>query len=284
MSIEKVNETTKQKIKQKSAFGLPDRPRDAKMSATDVKKAFYAPLVDATNSLICEIDRVVDETNTDISSVSASLATNVEELTTEIESKVNISDVINNLTSTDTSKPLSAKQGNALKSLIDSITIPTVIQTPNSSTTNILSSKGVEDNFVKKASANTISGTNTITGNIVANSKTISPTELGYLDGVSSNIQTQLNGKASISSGTGYAQIGNLQLCWGKATGVKPAGTTVYLPCYFTPSKSALVATSNNDLSYVAIMFNSTSSTSTITIKSSASAGAPVSYFVIGYN
>ena len=35
--------------------------------------------------------------------------------------KVNVSDVINNLTSTETKKPLSAAQGAALKALIDSL-------------------------------------------------------------------------------------------------------------------------------------------------------------------
>ena len=37
----------------------------------------------------------------------------------------------------------------------------------------------------------------TVAGNVSANGATLSPTELGYLDGVSSAIQTQLNAKAS---------------------------------------------------------------------------------------
>jgi hypothetical protein len=41
-----------------------------------------------------------------------------------------------------------------------------------------------------------ISGTTTITGNIVANALTITPTELGYLDGASSNLQTQITARA----------------------------------------------------------------------------------------
>ena len=39
--------------------------------------------------------------------------------------KVSVSDIVDNLTSTDTNKPLSAKQGKALKDLIDGIVIPT---------------------------------------------------------------------------------------------------------------------------------------------------------------
>jgi hypothetical protein len=46
----------------------------------------------------------------------------------------------------------------------------------------------------------TFSGTTTFTNNIVANALTITPTELGYIDGLTSNAQTQLNGKVSIAS------------------------------------------------------------------------------------
>lgn len=42
----------------------------------------------------------------------------------------------------------------------------------------------------------------TIAGNVSANGATLSPTELGYLDGVSSAIQTQLNAKAASGANT----------------------------------------------------------------------------------
>jgi len=44
----------------------------------------------------------------------------------------------------------------------------------------------------------------TVAGNISANAATISPTELSYLDGVSSAIQTQINGKLGGSLTSGY--------------------------------------------------------------------------------
>ena len=53
-------------------------------------------------------------------SVSASLLqSNVTGLSDSLASKVNVSDVKDNLTSTDTNKPLSANQGKALKTLVD---------------------------------------------------------------------------------------------------------------------------------------------------------------------
>lgn len=48
----------------------------------------------------------------------------IETITT---SKINVSDIIDNLTTTSTNKPLSAKQGKVLKDLIDAIVIPTKV-------------------------------------------------------------------------------------------------------------------------------------------------------------
>lgn len=42
----------------------------------------------------------------------------------------------------------------------------------------------------------------TLNGNIIVNSTTITPIELSYIDGITSNIQTQLNNKASLSTNT----------------------------------------------------------------------------------
>ena len=47
-----------------------------------------------------------------------------------------------------------------------------------------------------------VAGTMALTGNITANGATISPTELGYLDNASSNLQTQINAKANTASPT----------------------------------------------------------------------------------
>jgi hypothetical protein len=47
-----------------------------------------------------------------------------------------------------------------------------------------------------------VAGTLALTGTMTANGATLSPTELGYLDGVSSAIQTQLNAKANTASPT----------------------------------------------------------------------------------
>ena len=53
-----------------------------------------------------------------------------------------------------------------------------------------------------------VAGTMSLTGNVSANGATISPAELSYLDTVSSNIQTQLNGKEPTITTLGVAKGG----------------------------------------------------------------------------
>lgn len=64
----------------------------------------------------------------------------------------------------------------------------------------------------------TISGTATLTGNLYANSTTISPTELSYLDGVTSAIQTQLGDKLAKAGGT---MTGDIDFDNNDAVGLK---------------------------------------------------------------
>jgi len=53
----------------------------------------------------------------------------------------------------------------------------------------------------------------TVAGSVSANGATLSPTELGYLDGVTSAIQTQLNAKqATLVSGTNIKTVGGVSL------------------------------------------------------------------------
>ncbi len=61
--INKVSEKTKDAIKRKSAYSLPDRPSDQGMKPDEIKRAFWQPIVDVTNSTIAELDRVIDEIN-----------------------------------------------------------------------------------------------------------------------------------------------------------------------------------------------------------------------------
>lgn len=61
--IEKISAATKEAIKRKSAYSLPNRPSEQGMKPEDIKRAFYQPMVDVTNSCLTEIDRVINEVN-----------------------------------------------------------------------------------------------------------------------------------------------------------------------------------------------------------------------------
>lgn len=64
--IHKVSERVKSEILKKSAFSLPDKPSEYGYTASDIKKAFYAPLCGTTDSVITEIDRLAEEVNEEI--------------------------------------------------------------------------------------------------------------------------------------------------------------------------------------------------------------------------
>lgn len=97
--IQKISESTKNSIRQKSVYNLPDRPSDYGMTTTDIKKAFYQPIIDMNNSALSEIDRVVEEVNSDLSTVSQTLTTNVE----KIENTINANETFKSKVRSDLS-------------------------------------------------------------------------------------------------------------------------------------------------------------------------------------
>lgn len=60
--------------------------------------------------------------------------------------------------------------------------------------------------------AHTMESTLTLLGNTIANSTTITPTELSYISGTTSNIQTQLNTKASLSGTNTWTGVNTFSL------------------------------------------------------------------------
>lgn len=87
-------------------------------------------LTERLNTLADSDDTTLDQ----LSEVVAYIKSNrtlIEAITT---SKVSVADIIDNLTTNVTNKPLSAAQGVALKALIDAITIPAALPNPNALT------------------------------------------------------------------------------------------------------------------------------------------------------
>lgn len=80
--------------------------------------------------LIARLDTVANSSDTDLDQLSeivAYIKNNKSLIDGVTTSKVNVSDIINNLTTNATDRPLSATQGVVLKALIDAITVPTKV-------------------------------------------------------------------------------------------------------------------------------------------------------------
>ena len=72
MAINKTTTETKNKIKANSVIALPNRPQ---IPAEQLKQAFVKPIVDTSNSMIQELDRIVEETNAELEQVLADIST-----------------------------------------------------------------------------------------------------------------------------------------------------------------------------------------------------------------
>lgn len=117
-----------------SIIGEATQALNGLMSATDKRR------LDTLYSLLGEqedADNVVDTIN-EILAIFSNYPEGVD-IFTALSQKVNISDIVNNLTSNDTNKPLSAKQGKVLKDYIDVLNDTSLITftVENHSTPNI---------------------------------------------------------------------------------------------------------------------------------------------------
>lgn len=98
--------------------------------AVEAVRASLQQLATRLNTLADSDDTTLDQLSEIVSYVKSNKSL-IDDITT---GKVSVSDIVNNLTSTATNKPLSANQGRALKALIDAITIPTKLPNPNALT------------------------------------------------------------------------------------------------------------------------------------------------------
>lgn len=87
-------------------------------------------LIERLNALANSDDETLDQMNEVVAYIKSNKSL-IDAITT---SKVSVSDIIDNLTTNVSNKPLSAAQGVALKALIDAITIPDTLPNPNALT------------------------------------------------------------------------------------------------------------------------------------------------------
>jgi hypothetical protein len=82
MAINKTTTETKNKIKANSVIALPNRPQ---IPAEQLKQAFVKPIVDTSNSMIQELDRIVEETNAELEQVQDDITDAIDEHNTNTE-------------------------------------------------------------------------------------------------------------------------------------------------------------------------------------------------------
>ena len=102
--------------------------KDYLPASHNISPAAHSDIRELITGLTTRLNALADSDDTTLDQLSEIVAyikanrSLIESITT---SKVSVSDIVDNLTSTATNKPLSAKQGMALKALIDAIVIPT---------------------------------------------------------------------------------------------------------------------------------------------------------------
>lgn len=104
--------------------------KDYLPASHNISPAAHSDIRELITGLTTRLNALADSDDTtldQLSEIVAYIKSNrslIESITT---SKVSISDIVDNITSSATNKPLSANQGRALKSLIDSIVVPTKV-------------------------------------------------------------------------------------------------------------------------------------------------------------
>ena len=172
-----------------SAVDTKISTHDTSTSAHEDIRALITELSTAVNKFL-DVD---DATTDQLSEVLTLIENNKGTLESLTSSKINVSDIVNNLITNNTSKVLSAAQGVAIKALIDALDAE--LDTKANST----HAHAISD--VTNLQTTLDGKSNTGHTHTVANITDLTATakELNYMSGVTSNVQTQIDGKANSS-------------------------------------------------------------------------------------
>lgn len=121
MGIEKTSREVRDAMKKKSALMLPNNPSAAGMKPDAIRKTLVAPVLDSDDSILSELDRIVDEANEHIEKTAAlheERADNPHGVTAD---QVGLGNVDN---TADKDKPVSMAQSRALADKVDKL-LPT---------------------------------------------------------------------------------------------------------------------------------------------------------------
>ena len=179
---------------------------DADGGYTPEATTFFIKDVTSLKEADIVLDNQVNTNENNINTNTVSITTNTSNIstnTTDIATKVNITDIVDDLITGGTTVPLSAEQGKVLKGLIDSsvkIIVEDVLT--SSSTMNALSAnQGRELIGLIEANASNISGAVMTTGDqTIDGAKTFSSTIVGNINGNAATATTTTGNAATATA------------------------------------------------------------------------------------
>lgn len=115
MAINNISAETKNAIKSKSVYPMPDNPSEQGYTPSEIRHALYGPIVDDTASVISEINRIVDEVNAEIPAVFGEHAGRKDNPHEVTKAQVGLGNADN---TADLDKPVSTAQGNAINNAV----------------------------------------------------------------------------------------------------------------------------------------------------------------------
>ena len=124
-----------------AGYGITDAESKGTVSTHNTSTSAHTDIRDLINDLTTKLNNFldVDDTTTDqLSELIALIQDNADDIESITSGKVNVSDIVNNLTTNVTNKPLSAAQGVAIKALIDGLDL--ALDTHDANTTKHITS------------------------------------------------------------------------------------------------------------------------------------------------
>lgn len=217
---------------------------DNKISSHNTSDSAHSDIRNLINELSTKVNNFldVDDTKTDqLSEILTLINNNKGTIESITSNKVNVSDIVDNLTTSDNKKVLSAKQGVAIKGLIDALQLEVDGKSDEGHGHAISDVSGLQSALDGKAS--------TTHSHKVADISDLTATaaELNYMDGVTSNVQTQINTVSNnLSTHTGNADIHFTATERTKLAGIAEGANKITVD-------AALSATSTNPVQNMAV-------------------------------
>lgn len=135
MGIEKTSREARDAMRKKSALMLPNNPSAAGMKPDAIRKTLVAPVLDSDDSILSELDRIVDEINESFDELEAEREETKEGFNSRmLEHEENVDNphdvtaeqvglgLVDN--TSDEDKPVSKAQQKALDKKLDKVTLP----------------------------------------------------------------------------------------------------------------------------------------------------------------